>query len=180
MLRLLSVSVLLLLCSCAPQDKGPSSYELSEIKRKHWLEQFSGIPGIHISRLIDIWGESKKSEKPEDYKLGEIITSLEKSEKPEGYEYRWSSYFEGQFGGGYVTGSITQRIYDKHGYSKGTIETPTQYYVEPETIISWCDILINTNTNGIITHVSYDSNRKYIEGGVCDLHFPFPEDFSKK
>ena len=160
-LCLVWISILsLLLSSCATQPQGPSFYEESEAMRKRWLAQLEITIGTHISTLIDIWG------KPE------------KSGKPGAYEYRWSSRKEFSSGGYYVEGRTEQRIYNKYGRFKGTIETPTKDYVAPVTDVAWCKLRINTDKEWI-THVGVESGfgdtiTPYKDGSICYRHFPFP------
>ena len=166
MLRLVSISLFLLLSvyACAPH--APSFYETSEAQRKQWLAQLDGTIGADISTLIGFWGEP------------------EKPGKSGAYEYLWSKRKEFSSGGYYVAGSMSQRLYDRYGYFRGTIETPTKEYVEPVKSVAWCNILINTDKSGIITQVSvedgFDDRITAYKGDNCNSYFPFPEDFPPK
>ena len=167
MLRLILVSILsLLACACARPQVKPDPMRGSwlrtiETEKKQWGEMLNGTIGTHISKLIDIWGE------PERYG------------KPDAYEYSWAKHIQSKSGGYYRSdGYTTQRVYDEYGSFKGTIETPKEHYVPVSTYTFWCNIRINTDKCGIITHVRYDDTSN--DGGICRDDFPFPEDFPPK
>jgi len=127
-----------------------------EADTDQWVRTFEGTTGTHISKLVDIWG------KPE------------RTGKPGAYEYLWSKRVEFSSGGySLPDGHTEQRVYDKHGRFKGTIETPKERYVPTTTEIGWCNIRIGTGKDGIITNASYDDG---MEGIRCKRYFPFPKE----
>jgi len=171
-LRVIFISALLLLV-CA---SAKFLYQL-EIQIKQWEENIEGTTKTHISRLFDIWGEPDKIKEYERFS-SLVITGnrYQKFEKHEGYEHHWSWRKESHFAGGFRPATTTQRVYDNVGGLVGIIDTPTERYQEP--LSSACVIRVNTDRNGMITHVSYES--QFLDGSThpsgfkCFRPFPFP------
>jgi len=157
LLRFISISaLLLLLCACAqkPYIDWDAVYARDKEKRRLWDENLERMSGTHINKFINLWGEPEK--------LGN-------------YEYRWFEDSSTTTDGHYVPdGYTTQTIYGRDGYFVGTIETPKERYVPPSTFVSWCDIRVTIDNNGIITHVSAsDSLRSFAS---CQMSFRFPKE----
>jgi hypothetical protein len=173
--------------------KRESDGRIEELERliNKWVETLEGTIGTHIRTLIAIWGETKKSEKDGARVIPTSeIYEYQRSKQPEGYEHHWSWRKESHWGGhSYVEmHKQEQRIYDEYGYFKGTIETevPVTRYMEPYTQTNNCDIRVNTDKNGIITHIDYVEHspvsipRIFRDGSLCSYYFLFPEDFQSK
>ena len=161
MLRFISICCLaLLVCSCFPKQRtDPNAVDevaQYKVELRLWDIKFAQLPGSHISGLIQIWGEP---------------------EKLENNEYRWHKSKEVMYSfGGYVSDGYTEhKIYDSKGYYAGSVQTSRERYVAPDVEVEWCEILVTTDKNGIITRVSYDgSGSAYTPVIFSPYLFPFP------